>query len=146
MSVGPRHGKSNSSRTRPDLHASTGRGGIRQTYVLGSTAPGTSARPGTGVFLHGGATLCTVGVLLMSGGADPLHRIQVIEITPEFLEAVRGGQSVGVVAEVVLAELAGIVTEVEQELGERGSAGPQVGSGCPAVAAGSFRCAKDACQ
>src|SRR4029450_588313 len=47
-----------------DLHQMTGRGGVRQTVVLGSTAPGTSARPGTGVFLHGGATPCSVGVLL----------------------------------------------------------------------------------
>src|SRR5260370_16118664 len=42
-----------------DLHQSTGRGGVRQIVVLGSTAPGTSARPGIGVFLHGGAMLCT---------------------------------------------------------------------------------------
>ena len=34
---------------------------------LGSTAPGTSGTPGIGVFLHGGATPCSVGVLLMSG-------------------------------------------------------------------------------
>src|SRR6185437_5620915 len=54
-----------------DLHASTGRGGVRQIVVLGSTAPGTSARPGTGVFLHGGATVCCVGVLLMSGKLTP---------------------------------------------------------------------------
>src|SRR5689334_11655042 len=50
-----------------DVHASTGRGGVRQTVVLGSTAPGTSVRPGIGVFRHGGATVCCVGVLLMSG-------------------------------------------------------------------------------
>ena len=50
-----------------DLHQMTGRGGVRQVVVLGSTAPGTSGRPGTGVFLHGGATPCSVGVLLMSG-------------------------------------------------------------------------------
>src|SRR6188472_2746523 len=50
-----------------DLHASTGRGGVRQTVVFGSTAPGTSARPGIGVFLHGGANPCLVGLLLMSG-------------------------------------------------------------------------------
>src|SRR6476661_10195614 len=36
-----------------DLHQITGRGGVRQTVVSGSTAPGTSGRPGTGVFLHG---------------------------------------------------------------------------------------------
>src|SRR6516164_400093 len=50
-----------------DLHHSTGRGGVRQTVVLGSTAPGTSAMPGIGVFLHGGATVCVVVFLLMSG-------------------------------------------------------------------------------
>src|SRR5215813_7801032 len=50
-----------------DLHQSTLRGGVRQTVVLGSTAPGTSGTPGIGVFLHGGATVCWRGVLLMSG-------------------------------------------------------------------------------
>src|SRR5712675_622036 len=50
-----------------DLHASTGRGGIRQSVVFWSTAPGTSGTPGIGVFLHGGATPWTVGVELMSG-------------------------------------------------------------------------------
>src|SRR6478752_7112760 len=50
-----------------DLHHTTGRGGVRHTVVLGSTAPGTSGSPGIGVFLHGGATPCSVGVLLMSG-------------------------------------------------------------------------------
>src|SRR6185295_10140867 len=50
-----------------DLHQMTGRGGVRQSVVFWSTAPGTSGRPGTGVFLHGGATPCTVGLELMSG-------------------------------------------------------------------------------
>src|SRR5262249_48263817 len=50
-----------------DLHDRTGRGGVKQVVVLGSTAPGTSGTPGIGVFLHGGATVCAVGVLLMSG-------------------------------------------------------------------------------
>ena len=50
-----------------DLHQSTGRGGVRQVVVFGSTAPGTSGTPGIGVFLQGGATPCSVGVLLMSG-------------------------------------------------------------------------------
>ena len=54
-----------------DVHDSTGRGGVRQTVVFGSTAPGTSARPGIGVFLHGGATVCWVGDLLMSGKLTP---------------------------------------------------------------------------
>src|SRR5207244_2575970 len=50
-----------------DVHARTGRGGVKQTVVLGSTAPGTSGTPGIGVLRHGGATLCTTGVELMSG-------------------------------------------------------------------------------
>src|SRR6476660_1648323 len=37
-----------------DLHQSTGRGGVRQIVVLGSTLGG-SGTPGIGVFLHGGA-------------------------------------------------------------------------------------------
>src|ERR1700722_10293693 len=49
-----------------DLQEMIGRGGVRQVVVFGSTAPATSGRPGTGVFLQGGATLCTVGLLLMS--------------------------------------------------------------------------------
>src|SRR5215813_761313 len=49
-----------------DLHQRTLRGGVRQVVVLGSTAPGTSGIPGIGVFLHGGATVCSVGLLLMS--------------------------------------------------------------------------------
>src|SRR4029077_19522274 len=54
-----------------DLHQRTGRGGVRHVVVAGSTAPGTSARPGIGVFLQGGATVCRVGVLLMSGKLTP---------------------------------------------------------------------------
>src|SRR5271170_5974161 len=54
-----------------DLHQSTFRGGVRQTVVAGSTAPGTSGMPGIGVFLHGGTTVCRVGVLLMSGKLTP---------------------------------------------------------------------------
>ena len=54
-----------------DLHRRTGRGGVRQVVVLGSTAPGTSERPGIGVFLQGGAIACNVGVLLMSGKLTP---------------------------------------------------------------------------
>src|SRR5664279_2450022 len=50
-----------------DLHESMGRGGVRHVVVLGSTAPGTSGRPGINVFLQGGAMPCTDGLLLMSG-------------------------------------------------------------------------------
>src|SRR5271169_4977361 len=54
-----------------EVHQMTGRGGVRQVVVRGSTAPGTSGSPGTGVFLHGGAMPCSVGVLLMSGKLTP---------------------------------------------------------------------------
>src|SRR5262245_16853974 len=50
-----------------DLQDRMLRGGVRQIVVLGSTAPGTSGTPGIGVFRHGGATVCVVGFLLMSG-------------------------------------------------------------------------------
>src|SRR3954447_1442515 len=54
-----------------EWHQSTGRGGVRQVVVLGSTAPGTSGTPGIGVFMQGGATVCVVGFLLMSGKLTP---------------------------------------------------------------------------
>src|SRR5271169_7015822 len=50
-----------------EWHHMTGRGGVRQVAVLGSRAPGGSERPGTGVFLHGGAMPWTETLLLMSG-------------------------------------------------------------------------------
>ena len=42
------------------------------------------------------------------GEAHPLHGVQVIQVAPELLEAVRRRQRLGVVAQVVLAELAGV--------------------------------------
>src|SRR5262249_42289698 len=50
-----------------EVHAITGRGGVRQLPSLGSIAPGGSHRPLTGVFLHGGAMPCSVVDLLISG-------------------------------------------------------------------------------
>src|SRR5262249_33642354 len=50
-----------------EVHDSTLRGGVRHGVVFGSTAPGTSGTPGIGVFWHGGATVCAVGDLLISG-------------------------------------------------------------------------------
>src|SRR5262249_33736772 len=49
-----------------EWHQITGRGGVTQCVVFGSTAPGTSGRPGTGVFLQGGTTVWSVGVLFTS--------------------------------------------------------------------------------
>ena len=66
--------------------------------------------------------------------ADLLHRVEMVEVAPVFLEAVRGRQRLDVVAEMVLAELARVVAEIEQDLGERRRAGPQ-----PARAAGQLR-------
>ena len=43
------------------------------------------------------------------------------------MKAVRGRQRIGVVAQMVLAELAGVVAEVAQEPGDRRGAGPQIG-------------------
>src|SRR6478752_10410474 len=54
-----------------ETHDSIGRGGVRQVVVRGSTAPGTSGTPGIGVFMQGGATVCVVGFLLMSGKLTP---------------------------------------------------------------------------
>src|SRR4249920_1848039 len=47
-----------------EVQAITGRGGVMHSVVWGSTAPGTSARPRTGVFLQGGTMACSNGVLL----------------------------------------------------------------------------------
>src|SRR5271166_6272947 len=45
----------------------TGRGGVRQVVVLGSTAPDTSATPGIGVLRQGGAIVWVLLFLLISG-------------------------------------------------------------------------------
>ena len=129
-----------------DLHERTGRGGVRQVPVFGIHRPGTSGRPGIGVFLHGGAKACIGRGLVDVREAHPLHRVQVIEVTPELLEAVRRRQRVGMVAEMVLAELAGGVAEIAQELGERRACRAAGRTGCPATAAGSCPCAADACR
>ena len=117
-----------------DVQWSTGRGGVRQVVVSGSTAPGDLRQAGDRRVLAGRRDGLLGRRLVDVGEAHPLHRVEVIEVAPEFLEAVRGRQRVGVVAQVVLAELAGGVAEIEQELGERRRAGPQVGR-----ASGNFR-------
>ena len=43
------------------------------------------------------------------------------------METMRRRQSIRVIAEVVFAELAGVVAEIAQEPGERWGAGPQIG-------------------
>ena len=61
------------------------------------------------------------------GETDTLHRIQVVEVAPILLEAVRCWQRLGVVAQVVFTELTRIVTEVQQKPGQRRSSRFQVG-------------------
>ena len=63
-----------------------------------------------------------------------MHGIEVIKIAPIFLEPVRGRQGLGVVSEMVLAELACGVAKIVQELGECRCTCPQVGR-----ASGNFR-------
>ena len=129
-----------------DLHQRTGRGGVRQVVVLGSTAPGTSGRPGIGVFLHGGAMPCSVGRLVDVGEAHLLHRVEVVEIAPVFLEAVRrrqrrrcgrpGGSCR--TRRCCSRDRAGTWRAPACRAADR--------TGCPAVAAGSCRCAADTCR
>ena len=68
------------------------------------------------------------------GEAHALHRVEVVQVTPELLEAVRGRKRLDIIAEVVLAEFAGAIAEIEQELRNRRRAGPQ-----PGRAAGQLR-------
>ena len=71
-SAGPRPCRSGSSPCRRrSCTRSPGAEASGRASSLGSTAPGTSERPGIGVFLQGGATVCSVGVLLMSGKLTP---------------------------------------------------------------------------
>ena len=80
------------------------------------------------------------------GEAHLLHRVEVIEVAPIFLEAVRRRQGRGVVAQMVLAELAGVVAEIEQGLWRPPEYRAANRTGCPAVAAGSCRYAADTCR
>ena len=65
-----------------DLHEMIARGGVTHAVVFGSTAPGTSGRPGTGVFLQGGTMLFVVGFLLMSEKFTACIASKVVEVTP----------------------------------------------------------------
>ncbi len=118
---------SDSWRCRRTCTPASVRGGVRQTVVFGSTAPGTSGDAGDRRVLARRRNRLLGRGLVDVREAHALHRVEVIQVAPELLEAVRGRQRVGVVAEMVLAELAGVVAEIEQELGERRGAGPQIG-------------------
>ena len=75
-----------------DFIQMTGRGGVMQVPVFGSTPPGGFGIPGIGIVVHGGTTACLVGTAVDVREAHLLHRVQVIEVTPELLEAVRSRQ------------------------------------------------------
>src|SRR5215472_13899431 len=79
-----------------DLHHSTGRGGVRH---FGETWNWR-------IFAWRRDALRR-RILIDVGETHPLHRIEMVEITPVFLKPVRRWQSRGVVTQVVLAELAG---------------------------------------
>src|SRR5208337_3449133 len=97
--------------------------------AVGRVAPDDRPRrrqAGRGPRIHGAGNLGAAGYrrvlarwcdALHSGAAidvreaDLLHGVEVIKIAPVLLEAVRGWQGRGMVAKVVLAELAGGVTE-----------------------------------
>ena len=129
-----------------DLHQSTGRGGVRQIVVLGIDGAGDLGTPGIGVFLHRRRDALHGRGLVDVGEAHLLHGVEVVEVAPVLLEAVRRRQGVGVVAQVVLAELAGGVAEIEQELGDARGARAAGRTGCRAAAAGSCRCAAGTCR
>ena len=104
---------------RPRRRHAEGRLRIHRARDLGKAAHRrVLARRHDGLFSRG---------LVDVGEAYALHRVQVVEVAPEFLEAVRRRQRSRMVAQMVLAELAGGVAEVEQEPGQRRRAGLQEG-------------------
>ena len=110
-----------------EWHHKTGRGGVRQAVVFGSTAPGTSGSAGDRRVFAWWRDGLLRRALIDVGEAHLLHRIEVVEIAPKLLEAMRRREGGGVVAQMVLAELAGGVAEIIEKLGYRRSAGPQIG-------------------
>ena len=92
------------------------------------------------MFRHGGATPCSVGDLVDVGEAHLLHRVQVVEVAPVLLEAMHRRRGIGVVAQVILAELAGGVAQVQQELGDARGSRLQVGQSCRTEDCGGSQC------
>ena len=75
-----------------DLHDSIWRGGVRQIVVL-DRRPGDLGKPGNrGVPARRRDGLLGRG-LVDVGEAHPLHGVEVIEVAPVLLEAVRGRQA-----------------------------------------------------
>src|SRR5262249_55467872 len=77
--------------------------------------------------------LLELGILRVIRALGLLLRIEVVEVAEELVEAVRRGQELVAVPEVVLSELPGDVTQGFEEFGDRGIFGtqPEVGSRQP---------------
>src|SRR5215472_10139129 len=120
-----------------------GRGGVTPAVVFGSTAPGGSESPGTGVFLHGGTNALRLRVLVDIGKAHRLHRIEVMQIAPVFLEPVGCRQRLGMIAQMILAELAGGIAPNHARIRLTSECQIATTTGCLAVAEESCRSARD---
>ena len=111
-----------------DSDVNTCRGGVKQVVVRGPRC--WALQRGRGPeWLARWRNPCTVGVPLMLREAHAWHRIEAVEVTGDLLETMRQlRQRLDVVAEVVLAENAGIRAEIEQKLRNRGrGAGMKMG-------------------
>jgi hypothetical protein len=99
-----------------DLHQITGRGGGQASSLiscrLGIDSAGNLRQAGDGRVLARRSDGLLGRRLVDIREAHPLHGVEVIEIAPEFVEPMRGGQRIGMVAQMVLAELAGVVAEI----------------------------------
>ncbi len=70
-----------------DLHQITGRGGIRQSVVVGIDGAGTSGRARDGSVLARWSDALLGRALVDVGEAHTLHRVEVVEVTPVLLKA-----------------------------------------------------------
>ncbi len=96
--------------------------------------------------MHGGDRGLLEWSLVEVREAHTLHGIEVVEVTPVFEETVRRRERLRVIAKMVLTELAGVVAEVEQDLGERRGAGLQVRGAAWKLGRNHPRCAADTCR
>ena len=124
----------------------TGRGGAMQTPSLGSISPGGSRNAGNRNHLHRRHDGLLGRAAVDVREAHLLHRVQVIEVAPELLEAVRRRQRIRMIAEVVLAELAGGVAEVVAGTGRAPACRGADTKWRPATAAGPCPRGTDACR
>ena len=94
-------------------------------WFSGPPRPEDRQVPGPACSCTAAPQLWSVGDLVDVREAHALHRVQVIQIAPELLKAMGRRQRVCLVAEVVLAEFAGVVAKIKQKFGDRRRAGQQ---------------------